>query len=301
MAIQTINGISFEMRETHDFTFLHKYGQVFCVFAQNDSGNISFGLDNGKNKYFVKVAGAKTAAALTDTREAVEILKTSASVYTDLAHPHLIRQIEHFAHKDLYAAVFGWSDGECLFDYWNFETYKDNSELSPRERFKNLSCAKRLHAFDAIFDFLTFTELKGYVAVDFYDGSIMYDFRRDIVTICDIDFFRKSPAINDMGENFWGTKRLKSPEEYVGGAVIDTVTNVFTLGALLFHFFGGYTDDEIGKMYRENAFSPCGYERWELSESLYRTALKAVNRDRAHRYDSMTAFYEAWRANQAAQ
>lgn len=31
--------------------------------------------------------------------------------------------------------------------------------------------------------------------------------------ICDIDFFRKSPAVNDMGR-MWGSARFMSPEEY---------------------------------------------------------------------------------------
>ena len=65
----------------------------------------------------------------------------------------------------------------------------------------------------------------------------MYDFQTDRITICDIDLFRKKPAINDMGEHYWGTKRLKAPEEYCYGAAIDEVTNVYTLGALLFDSF----------------------------------------------------------------
>lgn len=77
----------------------------------------------------------------------------------------------------------------------------------------------------------------GYVAVDFYAGSIMYDFQTDRITICDIDLFRKKPSINDMGEDYWGTKRLKAPEEYCYGAAIDEITNVYTLGALLFDSF----------------------------------------------------------------
>jgi len=55
--------------------------------------------------------------------------------------------------------------------------------------------------------------------------------------ICDIDFFREKPVINDMGQDWWGTKRFKAPEEYILGAKIDEDTNVFTLGALIFDFF----------------------------------------------------------------
>lgn len=47
MVIQNIDGVSFPMKEAHDFSFLSKYGKVFCVFAQNDSGNISFGIEDG--------------------------------------------------------------------------------------------------------------------------------------------------------------------------------------------------------------------------------------------------------------
>ena len=31
----------------------------------------------------------------------------------------------------------------------------------------------------------------GYVAIDLYDGSLMYDFKQDRLTICDIDLFAK--------------------------------------------------------------------------------------------------------------
>lgn len=40
----------------------------------------------------------------------------------------------------------------------------------------------------------------GYVAIDFYDGSIMYNRLNKTTNICDIDFFRKSPGSNDMGQ-----------------------------------------------------------------------------------------------------
>ena len=96
-----------------------------------------------------------------------------------------------------------------------------------------------------MFSFLQNVNRKGYVAVDFYDGSIMYDFKADKVTICDIDLFKKAPVVNDMGTDWYGTKRLKAPEEYRKGSVIDEQTNIFTLGALLFEFFGNYTAGEI--------------------------------------------------------
>lgn len=55
--------------------------------------------------------------------------------------------------------------------------------------------------------------------------------------ICDIDFFRNAPVINDKVIEWFGTKRLKAPEEYIEGSVTDKQTNIFTLGALIFEFF----------------------------------------------------------------
>ncbi len=299
MVTQNLDGISFQMKEAHDFSFLSKYGRVFCAFDQNDSGNISFGVSNSTAKYFIKVAGAKTAHACISTEQAVQMLKAAIPLYTDLSHPHLIQLHEYFDYKDLCVAVFKWAEGDCLFDHWNFERYAKHNGISPWKRFKELPYEKRLKAIDSIFDFLVFAESKNYVAVDFYDGSIMYDVQREIVTLCDIDLFRKKPVVNDMGESFWGTKRMKAPEEYLLGADIDTVTNVFTLGALLFHFFGSYTGEEIAEMRQKQAFFPCRYETWELDESLYKTVLKAVCSDRSGRYDSIAAFYETWRTNLA--
>lgn len=40
MIYQEIDNIKFKMNEPFDFEFLHKYGTVFKVFDDQDSGNI---------------------------------------------------------------------------------------------------------------------------------------------------------------------------------------------------------------------------------------------------------------------
>lgn len=296
MITQTIDNITFHMREAQDFSFLSKYGTVFCAFSQHDSGNISFGTKDGKVKHFIKVAGAKTVEYDGELKAAVEALKKAMPIYEACKHPNLITLVEHYAFEDLYVAVFKWTEGDCLYDHWNFETYSKNPLIkSPNTKFKQLPVDKRLKSIGTMFEFLTHVEAMGYVAVDFYDGSIMYDFDHDVTTICDIDFFRKKPAYNDMGEDFWGTKRLKAPEEYVSGAVIDETTNVFTLGALIFHLFGDYSNEDINQMYVQNCFFPCSLENWGLDEKLYQVSLKAVSIDRSKRYPSVSEFYVTWK------
>lgn len=290
-----LGNVGFLLKENHDFSWLSSLGNVFCVFSQNDSGNISFGVESGKEKYFVKAAGLKTAESVRTPEEAVAALKKAMPIYEDIKHPSLIRLVRHYVLDDIYIAVFKWADGDCLFDYWNAQKYHDNPQIvPPAKRFRQLPPEKRIKSVGVLFSFLSAVSKSGYVAVDFYDGSIIYDFSSDTTTICDIDFFRKKPGINDMGENYWGTKRLKAPEEYVKGAVIDKATNVFTLGALLFGFFGNFTDADIRLRYKENAFTPCTFENWELSKSCYNCVLKAVSADRTKRYASIDEFYIAW-------
>lgn len=291
-----LDSVDFRLKEEHDFSWLKSFGKVFAVFAQNDSGNISFGVDNGEDKYFIKVAGLKTIESIRTQQEAIAALKAAMPIYEDINHENLIKLVKHYTLGEIYIAVFKWADGDCLFDHWNFEKYYKNPQIVPPAKcFKQLPISKRIESAGVLFSFLDTVSKNGYVAVDFYDGSIMYDFLRDTTTICDIDFFRKKPTFNDMGVDYWGTKRLKSPEEYVYGAVIDETTNVFALGALLFDsFFGNYTDAEVRQRYKMNAFTPCSFENWELSKACYDVALKSVAKERSERYASINEFYTAW-------
>ena len=291
----TLDDVTFELAGPADFSWLSRMGRVFAVFSQNDSGNLSFGVDTGCEKLFVKAAGLETVESVCTPREAVENLQAAMQVYEDIKHPALIRLLRHGPVEGLYAGVFAWAEGECLYDHWNFDHYAAHPEITPpARRFKELPLKKRLAACGMLFSFLEETARSGYAAVDFYDGSLLYDFDTDRLTLCDIDLFRKAPSVNDKGEDYPGSKRLKAPEEYILGAAIDERTNVFTLGALLFGFFGAFTPEEQKRCYAENRFTPCQPGAWELGEKAYEAACRAVAPKREERFSSITAFRQAW-------
>jgi serine/threonine-protein kinase len=295
MVINKIDDIEFRLKEEVDFSWLNRYGTAFTVIDATGSGCLCVGMMDGKNKYFCKVAGVNTMEAEVTPKEAVSTLKNAVQIYRDLKHPNLVEIMEAYAYKDYYVAVFKWVEGLCLFDHWNFEKYQDNPTLKrPIDLFKALPVQKKLQAVDVIFSFFVNTSRNNYVAVDFYDGSIIYDFANEKITLCDIDFFRKVPVTNDRGEEWFGTKRLKAPEEYVFGAVIDEITNIYTLGALIFDIFGTFSKDEIRRRYENNSFYPCSLNEWSLSEKCYDIAMKAVQKDRMKRFGDMTEFYSAW-------
>ncbi|MDL4842410.1 protein kinase family protein [Aquibacillus rhizosphaerae] len=279
----TINKVDFQLQEEHNFDWLKQLGSVFCVFDQQDSGNISFGVEKDNQRYFVKYAGAKPIEFNGNPKEAIKRLKEAVPVYQMLEHPNLIRLLNHFPTENGYALFFQWAEGECLHSHWTFGgPAKYTNPKSPFYRFKKLELEKRLKALDAIFSFHTYIESKNYVAVDFYDGSILYDFNNDETTICDIDFYRKSPSINDIGENFWGANRSKSPEEYKIGSPIDSITNVFNFGAIAFGLLGGEMDRS--------------FSMWAANQGLYQVALRAVEDERSKRYSTVNDFYDAWKS-----
>ena len=213
-----------------------------------------------------------------------------------LEHSNLIKIIEHYEYNGFYVAIFEWTDGECLFDHWNFEKYERNPQIkSPKEKFKELPITTKLNAIDILFNFLQNVNEKGYVAVDFYDGSIMYDFSTDTISICDIDFFRKTPVVNDIGTDWFGTKRLKAPEEYIKNSIIDEQTNIFTLGALIFEFFGNFSDEDIEQRYIQSRFVPCTFSNWQLSMESYQVVIKAVEFDKNERWKTFSEFLKEWK------
>jgi len=115
--------------------------------------------------------------------------------------------------------------------------------------------------------------------IDFYDGSIMYDFDTQKTIICDIDFFRPKPCINEMGR-MWGSSRFMSPEEFKLGDELDEVTTVYTLGAIAFALFAECSREEGA---------------WTLGPHSYLVAKKAVSEARDMRYPNIPAFMEAWK------
>lgn len=279
--IISLDSVTFQLQEPHNFDWLHDLGKVFCVFDQQDSGNICFGLEKDGNKRFVKYAGARPIDFHGSPQNAVKRLIEAIHVYSTLEHRYLIQLKDHFSLATGYATIFDWVEGECLHSHWSFggEAKYTNSK-SPFYRFKRLPINKRLDSLDAIYSFHSYVEAKGYVAVDFYDGSILYDFANDLTTICDIDFYRKSPSTNEIGEHFWGATRTKAPEEFTYGSPIDSKTNVFTMGAIAFGLLGGEMDHS--------------FEKWQASPKLYKIALQAVNKDRERRYKNIDEFKTTW-------
>ncbi len=274
MITQKIGDISFKLKEYQDFRWLNNYGKVFLVIDETGSGCISFGISKDDKKYFFKIAGAKTIEAEISEEESIKLLKEAVVKYKEIKHDNLIKYIDSFFYQEFFVVIYEFALGECLFDHWNFERYKKTKEITPLMKFKSLPIKKRLNVVEKLFSFFeTFIDC-GYVAVDFYD----------------IDLFRKLPTKNDLGKNYFGTKRLKAPEENELGAIIDEATSEFTLAAIIFDMFSDV--ENISERYEKGIFIPNKLETFELSEEVYRVLIKAVSYERRNRYKTIKEFHK---------
>lgn len=289
MIKKTINNVEFKLKEEQDFSWLNNYGNVFIVIDETGSGCINFGIEKNGEKYFFKVAGAKTIESRLTEDQSKMLLKYAVKVHNDIKHKNLIAPIKTFEINEFFVVVFNWVNAECLFDHWNFDKYeKDSSIIPPKQKFKNLSVLKKMQVVKKLFTFFKTVISAGYVAHDFYDSSIMYDFKTDEVYFCDIDLFKKCPIINEYGEDYPGTKRLKSPEENLKGSIIDELTSEFTLGAIILDMFSTVTNNE--QRYEKGMFIPESFNNFELTEKTYNILLTATNYDREKRYKTIVEF-----------
>ncbi|MGP4039873.1 protein kinase domain-containing protein [Gracilibacillus sp. D59] len=282
MKVIRLDKVSFQLKEHFNFEWLKALGEVFCVFDKQDSGNICFGIEKDEVKKFVKFAGAKTKEYKGKPEDAIARLKDAITLYENLQHKHLVKLLDHFEVEKGYVLVFEWFDGECLHPHWSFPPpHKYTHPDSPFFRFKQLPIEHRLEAFKNILEFHVYVEKNNYVAVDFYDGSILYNFKKNMIKICDIDLYKKKPFMNKMGR-LWGSSRFMAPEEFELGKDIDERTNVFNMGAIAFGLLGGELDRSISK--------------WDASQELYEVAGKAVKKDKKERYSTVEELYLAWKS-----
>lgn len=266
--VQYINHIPYKLKAPFDMSFIQQYGKVFKIYDDQDSGNICFGVQNGEKKHFIKFAGAPTEQYTGTIEDAIERLEASIPAYQDLKHSNLIKLIKTEKIGCGFAMIFEWFDGECMGRMYPLS----------RQKFMKMSYRTRLKVFDEILSFHAYVATQGYVAIDFYDGSIMFDFSKKKTVICDIDFYAKAPYINQVGR-MWGSSRFMSPEEFSKGSVIDEITNVYLMGATAFALFANYNRT---------------LKEWPLSEELYNVALKAINYERNYRQQSIKEFIEEW-------
>lgn len=258
--------------------YLRQVGTVFATFdaRTQDSGNRSFGVELNGQRWFVKTAGDPADRKPFLSHQArVDLLLNAQLLARAVSHPALrkLRGVTQSAWGPM--LTYEWADGELI----GTPAARRDAPESALQRFRSLPTDELTAAISTILD--THLELcrAGWVACDFYDGSILYDFAGRKNWLIDLDSYHLGPFTNEMGRMF-GSTRFMAPEEFERGATIDERTTVFTLGRMISVFLG---NGDLGR------------EGFRGSEAQFCALLRACRVDPSERHQSVRALVEAWR------
>lgn len=253
---------------------LDRLGEVFVEIPDHDSGNTSWGVRIGDDRWFVKYA---------PHMEGVVWLRTSQRFHEAVQHAAIV-PLEGLVPVEAggMVAVYRWVDGEILNDPFVPGSGHREEDGSAYRRFRDLPVPKILSALDVVFDAHLAVVAAGFVAVDFYDGCVIYDFATGGVSLVDLDMYWPGPYMLDTGRQF-GSTRFMAPEEFARGATIDERTTVFTMGRTAFVFL---SEDLRGDASRE---------LWRAGDPLYAVAHRATSPDPDKRWATVEEFVQAWR------
>ncbi|MBI3685834.1 MAG: serine/threonine protein kinase [Actinobacteria bacterium] len=261
LAVANVDGI-----ESH----LRKIGQLFRVFDRQDSECVSYGVAVGAKRWFVKTA---------TTPLAVESLRRAVTFHAAVTHPALVpltyaRELIGGA-----ALVYPWVDAEVLYHATIPPSVNRSDPDSAMARFRRRPVTDVRRAIDTVLDAHCAVERSGFVAVDFYDGAMLYDFTEGEMKLCDLDEYRPGPFAVDA-DRMPGSGRYMAPEEFQSGATIDFRTTVYNLG----------------RAARLLLDSGDNERAWRGTGAQLAVVRRATAREPGARYRCVQEFTAAWRA-----
>jgi serine/threonine-protein kinase len=253
--------------------FLRATATVFATFDQQDSGNVSFGVRVGPEAFFVKTAGAPAASAPLPLAARVALLHNAARIAGELPDPALPRLLNCFDSTNGPILVYEWFPGELV----GVPRRERSNPGSAFARFTALPLPTICRSLSTIFRVHAKLAQRGWIASDFYDGCVMYDFVTHDLRLVDLDHYRQGAFTNDMGRMF-GSTRFMAPEEHALGSQINELTTVFNMGRCITVFL------------RE----PSPQLQSPATSAILRVEEKACQENPSRRYNSMADLLHAW-------
>ena len=250
---------------------VHEAGEVVRAYREQDSGCVSYVLEIARGRLFVKAARTDAARA--------SLLRAEA-LHGAIRSPALPRLLNVFETPEGPVHVYEWVPGEILYDYVTMDGERGRADpASAHARFRNLPSDLILDALSLIYDLHVQIAEAGFVAVDFYDGCILYDFDEHRTWVCDLDEYRPGPFAVDA-RRLPGSRRFMAPEELIRGSVIDQRTNVFTLGRTAAVLL---SDGDLES------------DAWRGSEAMREVLRRATSPTRGNRFEAVADFVNAWK------
>lgn len=260
------------IRETDAKTesLLAESGRIVRACRHQDSGCVSYVVDQTGRRLFVKAAVTAAGA---------DSLRRAEALHAAIRHPALPPLLNSFQGPEGPVHVYEWVPGEILYDYVAMDGVRGRTEpASAHARFRALPVRRILDSLDVVYGFHEKIASRGFIAVDFYDGCILYDFDGHRTWICDLDEYRPGPFVLHA-DRLPGSRRFMAPEEFVRDATIDQQTNVYTLGRTAAVLL---SDGDL----RSDA--------WRGSDAMHAVLARATSPERDSRFATVVEFTRAW-------
>jgi serine/threonine-protein kinase len=248
---------------------LAQFGRVFAVFDDQDSECLSYGVAVDGARWFVKLA---------PDRRTARSLRSAAEFHAAVKHPVIVAPATFTDVGDRAGIVYPWVSGSVLYHPTKSRRMSRTAPASPLRAFREQPLEIVSRVVDEIFDAHLAVAAAGFVAVDFFDGCMLYDPHTTVIRLIDLDLYRRGPFTVEPGP-IYGSTRYLSPEERVTGATVDERTMVHLLG-------------RTARMLMDEGDQE---QAWRGTAAQLAVLGRATRQDPAERYRSVAEFIQAWR------
>lgn len=188
--------------------YFESIGRITHTFGSN-----AYVVAVDHDSYFIKTAGDPAHSdPLRGFDQRVKWLRNAQKIRESFDHPCLPTLYATIESPHGPILVYECVDGHLLGS-------SKTDPTSPYNRFRSMPVDKILKALDLIYEVHTQLSGLGWVMVDFYDGTVIYDFPSEAIHLIDLDMYHLGPLTNTLGR-WWGSSRFMAPEEFVVGAAL---------------------------------------------------------------------------------
>lgn len=243
---------------------------------RHDSRSLVLGIeDTAGDRYIVKYAEDATAVAWLDS---------ARRFHCDVKHTAIPTVVRHVRTATGLALVEEWGSGEILVDAYDDAVLPRDNDQSAYRRFLRLPVDEIAAAISQLIDIHVAVADAGYVAVDLYDGCVLYDFSAHSLALIDVDHYRPGPYVLDVDRQL-GSASYMAPEEFCRGATIDQRSTVYTLGRMTLVYLGC------------SRTSVPRREDFRGTDEQFAVAMKATTVDPDDRIQTVGELDSAWRTH----
>lgn len=260
---------------------IHQRLEDYLASIGHIEGTFGERSDSHTQIYLVRIGDTVVVVKYAEQPEAIASLENAACFHEAVSHPAIPTVLTTIRTPTGLALVEELAKGSVLADGFNPAIPPRGDPDSPYSRFLTLPVSELAAAVTELIDAHVAVAAAGFVAVDLYDGSVVYDFDERRLHLIDLDHYVAGPYVLE-GDRQLGSTSVMAPEEFVWGAIIDERTTVFTLGRMALIWLGA---PRHGLPTRE---------AFRGSEEMFVVAGRAVEEAPANRFQTVADLAEAW-------